>query len=108
MGKDWMVNRYRYRNKENNKDMEHIKKINTFKPKYSLEEIRELVTWFKDRMDKLPETLVLDECSKTDNLQKTVKAFIALLDRDKINPFWSGYISHFLLIRERLREQGIE
>ena len=88
--------------------MEQIKKINTFKPKYSLEEIQDLVKWFKERMDRLPATLVLDECTKTDDLPKTVKAFIALLDREKINPFWSGYISHLLLIRERLREQGIE
>lgn len=87
--------------------MEQTKKTYTYKSEYSREEVQELVKWFKDRMDLLPETLVLDECSKTDNLQKTVKAFIALLDRDKINPFWSGYISHLLDIRERLREQGI-
>ncbi len=85
-----------------------MEKINTFKPEYTPEEVRELVEWFKARMDKLPSTLVLDECTKTNDLPKTVRSFIALLDRKQINPFWAGYISHFLLIRERLIEQGME
>ena len=43
--------------------------MDTFKEIYSQEELNEIAEWFEGRMDKLPSELVINESTKTDNLQ---------------------------------------
>ena len=52
----------------------------------------------------------LNKATTTDNLKRTVKALTATVKRQEgvINVTYSGYVSHLVLIRLRLQEQGME
>lgn len=82
--------------------------MNAFKEKYSKEELKEVVDWFKERMDKLPMALRLNECTKTKNLPKAVDKLMALTERPNLDVCFSGYMSQLFIIRELLREKGME
>ena len=75
-----------------------------YKPEYSKEEVKSLLAWFAERMDRLPATMQAD-------LPRTVRAFSALLkaQADGVTSVtFSGYVAHLELIRQRLKEQGVE
>lgn len=82
--------------------------MDTFKEIYSQEELNEIAEWFAQRMDKLPSELVINESTKTDNLQKTVQTLLALTKRSRLDVCFSGYLAHLFLIRRKLQEMGIE
>ena len=82
--------------------------MDTFKEEYSQEELKEIIKWFTERMDKLPSELVLSESTKTDNLQKTVKGLLALAKRPRLDICFSGYVAHLFFIRRKLQEMGVE
>ncbi len=79
-----------------------------FKPEYSDAEVAELAKWFETRADRLPQTLQIDDATRSDDLPRTVKAYIKLLTSVNRKISHSGYMAHLLLIRERLREEGLE
>lgn len=81
-----------------------------YKSDYTKAEVNELLAWFEERMDKLPQTLRLNKATTTDNLKRTVKALTTTVKRLEgvINVTYSGYVSHLVLIRLRLQEQGME
>ncbi len=79
-----------------------------FKEKYSKEELAEVVSWYKERMDKLPMRFRLNECTKTKNLPKVIDKLIALTERPRLDVCFSGYMSQLFIIRERLKEEGME
>lgn len=79
-----------------------------FKEKYSSDELNELIGWFRERMDKLPSELVINEFTRTENLQKTVTSLIALVNRPKLDVIFSGYVAQLFRIRDVLMEQGME
>ncbi len=81
--------------------------MDTFKEIYSQEELNEIAEWFEGRMDKLPSELVINESTKTDNLQKAVH-LLALTKRPRLDVCFSGYLAHLFLIRRKLQEMGIE
>ncbi len=82
--------------------------MNTFKEKYSKEELKEIADWFRERMDKLPMELRINECTKTRNLPYGVKRILALIDRPVLGVDFSGYIAHLFIIREHLKAAGME
>lgn len=82
--------------------------MDTFKEKYSPEELKDISDWFSVRMDRLPSELVINESTKTDDLKKTIIRLLALARRPKLDVCFSGYIAHLFLIRRRLQEMGIE
>lgn len=82
-----------------------------YKPEYSKEEVKSLLAWFAERMDRLPATMQLDPATCTADLPRTVRAFSALLkaQADGVTSVtFSGYVAHLELIRQRLKEQGVE
>ena len=82
-----------------------------YKPEYSKDEVKSLLAWFAERMDRLPATMQLDPATRTADLPRTVRAFSALLkaQADGVTSVtFSGYVAHLELIRQRLKEQGVE
>ncbi len=88
--------------------MEELKNIYTFKPEFTKEEIQDLIAWFETRKDRLPATLQINRSSHTENLPHTVKRMIGVITEKGPTPTFSGYIAHLFLIRERLKEAGME
>lgn len=88
--------------------MEEMKDIYTFKSEYTEAEVKELIAWFAPRMDKLPAALQLNRSSRTDDLPHTVRRMVGVITEKGHSSTFSGYISHLFLIRERLKEQGME
>ena len=79
-----------------------------FKEYYTREELNELVTWFDERMDRLPQQLVIDDTCTSSDLPKTVRALCKLAGRQHLDVCFSGYFSQLFTIRERLQAQGME
>lgn len=88
--------------------MEESKEIYTYKPDYADAEIRELLAWFEARMDKLPQELQINCSSHTTQLPKTVKRMMTVIGIKGSTPTFGGYIAHLFLIRERLKQQGMD
>lgn len=85
--------------------MEHIE---MFKNSYSDQEYAELFAWFKERMDRLPQSLQIIDCASTDDLRMTVTSYIRLISNSKQNISNSGYTAQLLTIREALRRDHPE
>lgn len=83
--------------------MEKLKHIEMFKPHYEEQECEELFEWFEQRMDRLPEKLQILDCLSTDNLGKTVAAYLHLLKSGRRNVATSGYMAQLFTIREALK-----
>ena len=86
------------------------KNPHVYKQTYGEEEVDELLAWFEDRKDRLPQTLRLNESTVSEDLPRTVAALLAVLKKHKgkLSGTFYGYISHLELVRLRLREQGWE
>ena len=86
------------------------KNPHVYKQTYGEEEVDELLGWFEDRKDRLPQTLRLNESTVSEDLPRTVAALLAVLKKHqgKLSVTFYGYISHLELVRLRLREQGWE
>lgn len=88
--------------------MERVGHIETFKPSYTSEEKDELVAWFEERMERLPQSLLLDDCMSTKDLPRTVRSYIKLIRTGRKNVEFSGYVAHLFLMREALRRDNPE
>ena len=86
------------------------KNPHVYKAGYDKAEAEELIGWFEERMDRLPKTLKLNAAITTSNLSRTVKALLAVVRsrEDMLDVTFSSYVSHLVLIRLRLMEQGME
>lgn len=83
--------------------MGKLEHIEMFKPHYDEMECQELFEWFEQRMDRLPEKLKILECMSTDNLKKTVAAYLRLLKSGRRNVVMCGYMAQLFTIREALK-----
>lgn len=81
-----------------------------YKPSFTRAEAEEILAWFGERADRLPQTLTLNTSTVSDNLPYTVKSLsnVVRLHLDGLDATFSSYLSHLLLIRQRLTEQGID
>lgn len=79
-----------------------------FKPEYKAEEMQELFDWFERHKEQLPKTLQIDDATATRDLPRTVNSYIRLLKNIRLTVSNAGYAAHLMLIRERLREEGME
>ena len=81
-----------------------------FKEDYTKEEINEVISWFEDKMDRLPKTLRLNPSTVSNDLAFTVKSLSSLLkaQQERMSVNYSGYVAHLMLIRQKLKEAGIE
>lgn len=88
--------------------MEKKEDIYTFKPDFTKAEVKELIAWFEERMDRLPDELQINKSSRTKNLRFTVTKLISMLKERDVTVTICGYIAHLALIRERLILAGME
>lgn len=88
--------------------MEKKEDIYTFKPDFTKAEVKELIAWFEERMDHLPDELQINKSSRTKNLRFTVTKLISMLKERDVTVTICGYIAHLALIRERLILAGME
>lgn len=79
-----------------------------FKKKYTRSEVEQLVSWFDDKIDKLPNELRLNESTIATNLPKTVRSLSSIILAHQNDSFetFGGYVSHLELIRLRLQEMN--
>ena len=85
------------------------KNPHVYQPAYTTQETDEIVRWFEKRMDRLPQSLQLNEATSTTDLPRTVKSLLKVAKghRDNISVTFSGYLAHLALIRLRLEESGM-
>lgn len=88
--------------------MKKLEEIYTFKPEYSKAEVKELITWFEERMDKLPADLQISSSTYTPDLKSTVNGLLEIMRVREMTVIFCGYAAHLFLIRERLKAQGME
>lgn len=75
---------------------------------YSLEEIKEIMEWFRTRYDRLPESIMINEGLKIPNLKFTVQQYLDFVELNHENPTYAAQVLHLFRMRERLLEQGFE
>ena len=68
----------------------------------------ELLSWFQQRMDKLPKTMQIDDATSTDNLYVTVDALSRTLRKYGSGVVFSGYQKTLQKIKDNLVAQGME
>lgn len=85
-----------------------MERVKTFKPKYSQSEVDELLAWFDSRMARLPEALQLDEATYSPNVRETVVAYARTIKNCTLTVSLNGYVSQLMLLRERLKQEGME
>lgn len=88
--------------------MEQNEEIYTFKPDFTKAEVQELIAWFEERMDQLPDEMEINKSSSTKNLRFTVTKLISMLKHREVNVTICGYIAHLALIRKRLELAGMK
>jgi hypothetical protein len=79
-----------------------------FKAKYTEKFRDEQVKWFTDRMDKLPQSLQINDAAYSPDLRRTVEGLITTLQNYVPSVIFAGYMDLLLQIREKLQAQGIE
>lgn len=85
------------------------KEIHTYKPKFGEEEIVELLTWFRERLDQIPhEPFRINKSTTTPDLHHTVERYLLTVGKfQETPPQFSGYVAHLLLIRIKLQAAGL-
>lgn len=75
-----------------------------YKKLYSKEEISEVIQWFKNHYEQLPESIYLDKAAYIPDLKRTVRLYCELVVENMNNPTYSGQIRHIFLMREAIEE----
>lgn len=74
---------------------------------YTKAELADLVAWFKERLDTLPQDLTIAPGVTTKELPAVVVRYFDIIDLHKENPTYTGQIGHLFKIREVLIQQGL-
>ena len=85
-----------------------MERPNTFKAEYKKRELNDLFKWFETRMDRLPASLQVDEGTYSPDLRATVTSLMHVIRAHTLTISQSGYVAQLMLIRERLKEEGVE
>lgn len=76
-----------------------------YKKHFTDDELKALVEWFKQRMDRLPASLQLDKATLIKDLKHTVTLYFDVVHLHKDNPTYSGQIYLLFKIKACLEEQ---
>lgn len=74
-----------------------------FKAKYTEAFLEEQVKWFEERMDRLPQSLQINDAAYSPDLRRTVKGLIATLQNNKPSTVFAGYLDILLQIKDKLK-----
>lgn len=75
---------------------------------YTAVEIQDILEWFRSRMERLPESLMINEGLKIPDLRFTVQQYLEFVELNHENPTYAAQVLHLFRMRERLQEQGFE
>lgn len=75
---------------------------------YTAAEIQDILEWFRSRMERLPESLMINEGLKIPDLRFTVQQYLEFVELNHENPTYAAQVLHLFRMRERLQEQGFE
>ena len=78
-----------------------------YKSIFSKEELKELTDWFKERKDKLPETLQVDDATFVKDLRQTVDYYLRLVELYHDKRAFSGQLYLLERIRNKLIGLGL-
>lgn len=79
-----------------------------YKKLYDPGEVAELLAWFRQRLDRLPESIRIEQGLYVPDLRRTVPLLIEFAEVCSENPTYSAQLRRFFEIRERLIEQGFD
>ncbi len=73
-----------------------------FKPYFTEQERDELCLWFKEHIDELPKSMLIDKAIAANDLPATVRNMVNVLERRDLSrqSTFSGYMSLLMTIRE--------
>ena len=74
-----------------------------FKAKYTEAFLEEQVKWFEERMDRLPQSLQINDAAYSPDLRRTVKDLIVTLQSNKPSIVFAGYLNILLQIKDKLK-----
>ena len=77
-----------------------------FKKHFSDDELKQLVGWFEEHMERLPDSLQLDRATFIKDLKHTVKLYFDVVKLHKDNPTYSGQIYLLYQIKACLEAQA--
>ena len=77
-----------------------------FKARFTEEERQACVQWFERHMDRLPQTMVIDDSMKTDDLPKTVRHLMTFASKERLGAgsIYSGMFAVLLTIQHNLQQ----
>ena len=78
-----------------------------YRPDYDEAFRDEQLKWFEERIERLPQSLQINDATYSPNLKVTVDGLMRTLRCNKSSITFSGYMETLLQIREKLEEQGL-
>lgn len=74
---------------------------------YSESEVNELIEWFAQRKDRLPETMQLNKATYLEDVARTVNAFCTLARESRKKSTFSAQLKILFDIREKLENDNL-
>lgn len=75
-----------------------------YKRLYTKEAIDDLLQWFAQRYDRLPERIALDDSTTVFGMPETARKLCEMVETNCENPTFGACIRHVFRLRERLIE----
>lgn len=79
-----------------------------YKKLYSLEEVEQVKAWFRERWEKLPDDLHLDQATYMADLRHTLTLYFEIADTLRENPTYSPQVYLLFKVQRALQEGGLE
>lgn len=79
-----------------------------YKKIYTTEELREVIRWFEQRKERLPQTLRLDKGTFIPDFPLTAGYYVAIARKHYANATYGAQIWTLFKMRDRLLEEGME
>lgn len=76
-----------------------------YKKHYTDKELRSVVEWFEQNMERLPQSLHVDKATFVPDLSRTVRFYFDIAREHKDNPTYAAQISLLFKIRQALEEK---
>ena len=74
----------------------------TFKKHYEIEDIQELVQWYEQHFNELPESLHINEGTYIKNMRVTIGSFIQYANRFALTTSFRGHLNQFFILRNEI------
>lgn len=76
-----------------------------YKKIYSPEELKELAEWFKQNLDKFPDTISINSGTHVKNVRHTASIFQEIAAKVGHKKMYGGHMRQFFTLREQIIKQ---